>query len=143
LQPNEILQARKFFKRAIELDPEFAMPHTGLADLIVLEVIYFALRPLSDLQLAEEEAKIAIELDPRDANAHTSLARSLGNAGAFSLAFDHVNRALSINPDSVDALRMKGKCLFIIITALRGANCSQELYEVTRSISLLHTPIAS
>jgi hypothetical protein len=42
LKPNDILQARKFFKRAIELDPAFAMPHTELADLIVLEVIYFA-----------------------------------------------------------------------------------------------------
>jgi adenylate cyclase len=105
LKPNDILQARKFFKRAIELDPAFAMPHTELADLIVFEVIYFASRPLSDLQLAAEEAQIAIELDPRDATAHTILARSLGNAGAFSLAFDHVDRALTISPDSVDALR--------------------------------------
>ena len=108
LKLEDILQAREFFKQAAGLDPTFAVPHAELADLIVLEVIYFASRPLSDLKLAEEEAQIAVELDPSDASAHTILARSLANAGAFNLAFNHVDRALAIQPDSADALRMKG-----------------------------------
>jgi TolB-like protein/Tfp pilus assembly protein PilF len=106
--PNDILQARQFFERATELDPAFAMPHSQLADLIVQEVVYFASRPLPDLKLAEVAAQMAVELDSRDASALTILARSLASAGTFSLAFGHVDRALAINPNSVDALRMKG-----------------------------------
>ena len=111
LRLEDVAKARQWFERAAILDPEFALPHTALADLVVLEITYFGSRPFSDLELVATEARMALELDPRDADAHAVVARSLANAGDFSSAFDHINRALAITPDHAGALRMKGVML--------------------------------
>ncbi len=111
LRLEDVAKARQWFERAAILDPEFALPHTALADLVVLEITYFGSRPFSDLELVATEARMALELDPRDADAHAVVARSLANAGDFSSAFDHIDRALAITPDHAGALRMKGVML--------------------------------
>jgi adenylate cyclase len=102
-------RAREFFNRALELDPTMAAVHTGLAWLYRNESGFFASRPLAEATaLAVDEARKAVDLDPTDAEAHAHLSQSLGALGDFSGAFEHVERALSIDPNCVPAYHAKG-----------------------------------
>src|SRR5438477_316105 len=61
-------KATYYFNRAIEGDPNYSLPYTGLADI----------HQLSDHpQLAREEVQKALDLDDKLAAAHNSLARLL------------------------------------------------------------------
>ena len=61
-------KAIDYFNQAIESDPNYASPHTGLADIYQLSD-----RP----QLAREEVQKALDLDDQLAEAHNSLASLL------------------------------------------------------------------
>jgi len=61
-------KATYYFKQAIEIDPNYSLPYTGLANIY----------ELSDKpQLAREEVQKALDLDDRLAEPHNSLARLL------------------------------------------------------------------
>jgi adenylate cyclase len=106
---EDVPRAREFFNRALELDPSFAPAHRGLAVLYTMEGIFFGSRPLSEaLALADDQASRAVELDPTDANSHVTRAFGSGNAGNLARGFEHVERALAINPNCAPAYFAKG-----------------------------------
>lgn len=63
-----LTKATYYFKQAIESDPTYPLPYTGLADIYQVSD-----RP----QLAREEVQKALDLDDQLAEAHNSLARIL------------------------------------------------------------------
>ena len=63
-----LTKATYYFNQAIESDPTYSLPYTGLADIYQVSD-----RP----QLAREEVKRALDLDDQLAEAHNSLARIL------------------------------------------------------------------
>jgi len=65
---DDLKKATYYFNQAIESDPNYPLPHTGLADIYQLSD-----RP----QLAREEVQNALKLDDHLAAAHNSLARLL------------------------------------------------------------------
>jgi len=65
---DDLKKATYYFNQAIESDPNYPLPHTGLADIYQLSD-----RP----QLAREEVQKALKLDDHLAAAHNSLARLL------------------------------------------------------------------
>ena len=106
---EDVPHARSYFYRALDLDPTLAAAHTGLAVLYHIESGLFVKRPLVEgLRMAADEARKAVEIDPTDAEALAYRAFAVGIAGDFARGFDHVERALSINPNCVLAYRAKG-----------------------------------
>jgi adenylate cyclase len=106
---EDLPQAREFFNRALELDPMLASAHTGLAMAYHQEGAMHAARPLLEaLRLSGDEAQKALELDPNDADAHAFRAHALGSLGEYASGFDHVERALAINPSCALAHHFKG-----------------------------------
>jgi TolB-like protein/tetratricopeptide (TPR) repeat protein len=69
-----IVKSIAFFEQAIARDPDYALPHAGLADAYRLLAFYGATPPREVLPRAAEAARRAIELDPDLAEAHTALA---------------------------------------------------------------------
>ena len=68
--------------------------------LFIREGMVHASRPLLEaLRLSGDEAQKALELDPTDADAHGFRADAAGHLGDYAAGFDHVERALSINPN--------------------------------------------
>jgi TolB-like protein/Tfp pilus assembly protein PilF len=61
-------KAADYFNQAIASDPNYALPHTGLADIYQLS---------DNPQLAQKEVQKALDLDDQLAEAHNSLARLL------------------------------------------------------------------
>ncbi len=95
--------SREMFERAIEIDPQYALAHCGLADCFSFLYLWYEQRP-EFLKGAEVASRRAVELSPELAEAHAS--RGL----AFSWREDcvdqaemHFETALRLNPRLFEA----------------------------------------
>jgi len=66
--------ATKFFREAIDKDPNYALAYSGLADCYTLRSDYGFLAPAEGYSLAKAWATLALKYDNTLAEAHTSLA---------------------------------------------------------------------
>jgi serine/threonine-protein kinase len=64
---------KALLQKAIEFDPNFAAPHSGLASYYNNTAIEEIARPHEVTPLSRESCRKALELDPNDADAHSSL----------------------------------------------------------------------
>ena len=95
-------QAETCFRMALELEPNKAENHLGLANALgQLE------RPLD----AELELREALRLDPGLQDAHTNLAVLLLSQGKAAEALEHHMKALAIPPNTVQEQFNLGQCL--------------------------------
>jgi TolB-like protein/DNA-binding winged helix-turn-helix (wHTH) protein/Flp pilus assembly protein TadD len=90
-----------YFKQAIEIDPNYAPAHAGLADAYALlgDWEYAAMTPREALPLAKAAAIKALELDSTLGEAHTSLAFCLDVFDwDLESAETEFRRAIELNP---------------------------------------------
>jgi serine/threonine-protein kinase len=96
--------ALSFFEKAVEIDPAYALPHTGIADAYAVLGMYGYLRPEEASERARTTAERAVELDDGLSEAHASLGfiRLL-----YSWDWDRSEanflKAIELNPDNADA----------------------------------------
>ncbi|MEP9390591.1 winged helix-turn-helix domain-containing protein, partial [Mesorhizobium sp. KR9-304] len=98
---EEVLQARRHFERAIELDPGYASAYVELAESFYAEheSPWTASREAAAERIFELSRK-AVELDPHDSRTHLELAWSyLHVKGDLDLARIQVEIALALNPN--------------------------------------------
>ena len=69
-----VLEAIRFFERAIEEDGQYALAYTGLSDAYALQLDYRSVPVAEGFALAKHYARRALELDETLAEAHASLA---------------------------------------------------------------------
>jgi tetratricopeptide (TPR) repeat protein len=87
------------FKAAIEEDPQFPLPYSGLADTLNLMSFYEIVSPSEAMPLARQAALKAIELDPALAEAHASMADILLHFDRdWDGADKEYRRAIQCNP---------------------------------------------
>jgi TolB-like protein/Flp pilus assembly protein TadD len=92
--------AKEAFERAIELDPQNAAAHAGLADMVrILGEFSYSDLPRGDWDRKSRQlARRAIELDPNLAEAHASLALMLLSDYDYAAAEKELQTALALNP---------------------------------------------
>jgi TolB-like protein/Flp pilus assembly protein TadD len=90
----------EYFQKAIELDPTYALGHTGIADTYGLLGIfpYALLAPSVAMPRCKAAALRAIEIDPSLAEAHTSLAMVSFFYDWDDNAEGRFRRAIELNP---------------------------------------------
>jgi TolB-like protein len=95
--------AEKAFLRAIEISPEFAQAHAGLADVYSIRSIFKGVSsgnlPAEDMERAKELATFALGLDPSLGEAHGTLAIYEIYARDFAAAERHFGIMLALNPN--------------------------------------------
>jgi adenylate cyclase len=107
--PEENQTAQTFFRRTIELDPNFAPGHYGLALALQWDIWHYSTRPFSEVQGAPlTEARIAVSLDDKDAMAHAVLAHMTMWGGEWEAAIAEARTAFALNPNSAFVLSMLG-----------------------------------
>jgi len=103
----------EFFKQAIEIDPNYALAWSGLADsYIVLPSNQTNTAPKEAYPKARPAAEKAIALDPDLAEAHTSLAQIMHEYDwDFTGAEKELQTAIRLNPKSATAHQWYGEFL--------------------------------
>ncbi len=100
----EYEKTREYFQRAIDLDPSYALAHTGLADYYGFPAAN-GMGTDEDWRKAEAAARRAIELDPTLADAHNTLeAVQLFYYRDWEAAEREHRRVVELNPNYGSAL---------------------------------------
>ena len=108
---DSIEKAVGYFQEAIDLDPDFALAHSGLADSYQL-LRGYASEPWDELRpQAAVAAKRAIELDPNLGEAYASLAMIHFESGEYDLAGPLLVRALELYPNYATGHQWYGEFL--------------------------------
>jgi serine/threonine-protein kinase len=102
--PESLRLARRWFERALELDPQFGRAYAGLTDVYNVLVTYMLISGDEAYPKAIPAARRAVELAPHLAETHTSLASILTHSGNNEEGVAHYERALEIDPNYVPAL---------------------------------------
>jgi TolB-like protein/cytochrome c-type biogenesis protein CcmH/NrfG len=99
----DIGAAEQSFRKAIDLDPQFALAYVGLADTIALQLDYSGAPRESTLSNAEQVVAKALELDPNLAEAWASSGLIANYRQQFDRAEAMFRRALELNPNYAPA----------------------------------------
>jgi adenylate cyclase len=113
LSAEGLERAVEYFERALDLDPDFALAYSGLADTYMIQTQGWGLAPRDVFPHAREAAERALALDSTLAEAHTSL-------GGVQLFYDWdfegaeaaFRRAIELNPNYAPALHWLGISLY-------------------------------
>jgi serine/threonine protein kinase len=95
-------EAIEWYRRAIEIDPEYALAYAGIADSSSLLYMYREATP-ENLRRAEESSRKALELNPDLAEAHASFGLALSLRKRWKEAAEAFERALELDPRSFEA----------------------------------------
>jgi TolB-like protein/Flp pilus assembly protein TadD len=103
--------ARQMFTRAIEIDPEFALAHAGIADSCSLLHTYYP-SAMPGPEQADEASRRALELAPDLPEAHASRAFALTQIGRFDEAAAEFQTAIALDPSLFEARYFYGRHCF-------------------------------
>jgi TolB-like protein/class 3 adenylate cyclase len=103
-------KAIDLFERAIEVDPDFPLAYTGLADVYAVISTYAPLPPRVACQRAAEAAQRALAIDPLLGEAHAVLGSVAVAEWHWDEAETHYRRALELAPGYATAHQWFGEC---------------------------------
>lgn len=94
---KSLLFAREMFRKAVELDPEYALAYAGIADSISQLSMYYPSLAV-DLTEADRASVTALELDPELAEVHASRGATLFVTGRLGEAEREFKTAIDQDP---------------------------------------------
>jgi DNA-binding winged helix-turn-helix (wHTH) protein/tetratricopeptide (TPR) repeat protein len=116
LLPSEVRKSVEFYKRAIEIDPHYALAYTGIALAHISFPISADVEPSDSFPHAKAAALKALSLDETLADAHAYLAFiKCWFDWDWTGAESELQRAFNLNPNSAEAHRGYG----ILLSSLR------------------------
>lgn len=93
-------KAKEFFKKAIDLDSNFASAYVGLAKVRRWDAMMgYTEFPDKAIQQAEKLLKKALSIDESSAGAHTELGYVYMRYAEYDLAISELERAIELNPN--------------------------------------------
>ncbi len=103
---SKIPQAIKYYKAAIRIDPDYALPYAGIARVRMTQFHFqYMDTELAAMALkeAKEYAEKAVTLGPNEAEAHFALGFYYNATDSFDLAFTSFKKAIFLNPSHAHA----------------------------------------
>lgn len=126
---RDLVAARQMFARAVEIDPEYARGHAGLADALSFLYKHFDRDPAL-LAQAEAASRTAVELDDGLAEARTSWAVVHWLRNRLSDATESFEAAIRLDPGSFEAHYLYGMCCYSNGMAERGIEAFGRVAEL-------------
>jgi serine/threonine protein kinase/Tfp pilus assembly protein PilF len=102
LRRKSLEYARQMFNRAIDVDPEYALAHAGVADCCSLLYMYFDARDLN-LRQADLASRKALELEPDLAEAHVARGLAVSLSKRYDEAEREFEAAMRLDPKLYEA----------------------------------------
>jgi adenylate cyclase len=104
-------EALKWFHKAVEADPNYALAHAGIAMAYSYGLYVLGLPPESALTHSKQHAQRAIVLDDRNPTVNAYAAFTYHVSGEPRLALTQSERAVSLNPNDPFALYVRACAL--------------------------------
>jgi len=104
-------EAERYFRKAIELDPNFALAHCGLADSLAVSLDYTDAPRAATLERARDAVDAALKLDPGLADAWASAGLIEVQGMQRDRAEEMFRRAIDLNPNHAMARKWYGGLL--------------------------------
>ncbi len=130
-------RARDYYLKALEIDPAFAPAYGGLADAYIFLSDFGDLPQGESHQLARAAAEKALSIDPDSPEAHAAIGLLLNDLGHNRLAESHLQKALEVNPNHVNALLWYRNTL----VAMLRINDAMRVTERVLSLDPLSPPV--
>ena len=104
--------AGRYYQQAVDLQPDYALGWTGLADYYAMEAIDGVLDPRQALPQAETAARKAVELDESLPRAHATLGGMIFfNRGDGVQALKELSRAAELDPHDSESFHLHARIL--------------------------------
>jgi TolB-like protein/Tfp pilus assembly protein PilF len=116
-------EAERYFQKAIELDPTFALAYSGLADSLTVRLGYTGAPRAVTLERARAAADTALQLDPGLADAWASAGLVEWEIGHRDRAEEMFRRAIDLNPNHAMALKFYGGLLLDLARIDESVRC--------------------
>lgn len=97
--PEGFPKALAAFEKAIEIDPEYALAHVGVADYYTWACIYGFIPPTRGFPKVYEYASRALAIDPLLAEAHAAIGLYYSNMQQWERCEECYRRAIEISPN--------------------------------------------
>ncbi len=110
LRRKSLEYARQMFNKAIEIDPDYALAHAGVADCCSLLYTYFDARE-SNIRHADLASQRALELEPGLAEAHVARGIAVSLSKRFEEAEREFETAMKLDPKLFEAPYFFGRAL--------------------------------
>jgi TolB-like protein/Flp pilus assembly protein TadD len=102
LRRKSLESARQMFNKAIEIDPDYALAHAGVADCCSLLYTYFDARE-SNLRHADLASRRALDLEPGLAEAHLARGIAVSLSKHWEEAEQEFETAMRLDPKLFEA----------------------------------------
>jgi TolB-like protein/DNA-binding winged helix-turn-helix (wHTH) protein len=137
---DNLQRSQEFFKKAIEIQPDYAEAWSGLADAYVVQAVDNQISPSKVMDKAEEAARKAAQLDDSLAEVHRALAGLyLFGRWDWKAADAEALRSLSLDPNLAETHHLRAYILEVMNRgdeALQEQRRSSELDPFARSWAL-------
>ncbi|MGD8726740.1 MAG: protein kinase [Gemmatimonadales bacterium] len=121
--------AREMFEKAIEIDPEYALAYTGIADCSSFLYMNWGSHP-EDLEDAARACHKALELDPELPEAHSAHGLVLTQRGEHDKAQEAFETAIRLEPNLFEAKYFYARACFQQGKMERAARLFEQAAEV-------------
>lgn len=129
--PDSIAQAKGYFDRAVQLDPNLARAHAGLSFTSFLEAfLHFGPEAKEAAKAARRHAERGLELDPIDPFTHFNMGRFFWLTGEPEAAQGWLQRAVELNPNYAQGFYAVG------FTAMLMGNAEEANSRVDMALKL-------
>jgi serine/threonine protein kinase/Tfp pilus assembly protein PilF len=97
-RPEDLQIAEQMFEKALEIDSDLALAHSGLSDVYAFQYMAYYDRSQERIEKAREEALKALNINPGLPEGHRSLGRYYMFIGAFNSAENSFKTAIETDP---------------------------------------------
>jgi len=97
-RPEDLKFAIDMFEKALQIDPDFALAHSGLADVFAFQYMAYYDHTPACIENAKKEALKALEIDSGLPEGHRSLGRYYQFMGDIRRAEDCFRKTIELNP---------------------------------------------
>ena len=126
---KSVEQARRLFERAIEIEPDYALAHAGVAMCCALIYDYWD-ASAANLQMANVASRTAVDLDPNLAEANWARGLVLGIAKQYAEGNAAFEKAIQLEPNLVEAHHFYGRALLQQGNRARAAEEFREAHRL-------------
>jgi TolB-like protein len=125
-----LADAARFFQKAIDLDPRFALAYVGLADSLVLQIEYGGAPLTASLARARDTVARALELEPDLADAHATSGLIAQDQDDFEQAAASFRKAIELNPNYAPSYH------WYSVSLMRQGRASEALPYIEQALAL-------